>query len=268
MQIIKSFFLTIVIASFLTSCNDAPPIEVPEDINSEYVPNEKETAFEELIFEIDANDSLLVGQSLFYSREGGASVEVEIKVNDSNQMVKMVEEYTTEEFPSIASNTFYFKNRKMNASKELMEEAVGDSSQFIERVTYYDENENPIITKKKAANFEEELEFESYQIVENQKCSYDRALEVLNQENEYATTFQGFVKEDPYLYLIVGENKEDGYYTSVVVQYMTSLIKKLQQDEKSMLGTPLEIEYETLNGDQGYEYQILMGVRMRGKAGL
>ncbi len=268
MKIFSSIFYLVILSTILISCDNTVPVEYPDDINSEYVPNEKETAFEQMIFDIDQNDSLLIGQSLFYSREGGASVEVEIKVNDSNQMVKMVEEYTTENFPSIASNTFYFKNAKMIASKELLEEAVGDSSHFVERVTYYDENENPIITKKKAANFEEELDYESYQIIDNQKCSYGRALEVLNQENEYATTFQGFVKEDPYLYLIVGENKENGYYSSVVVQYMTSLIKKLQQDEKGMLGTPLEIEYETLNGDQGYEYQILMSARMRGKSGL
>lgn len=263
MQILKLSFLVIISTLLFFSCQDNLEDETPIDGIEEYVPNKDEIAFEEMISEIDLNDSLRVGQSLFYSKEGGASVDVEIKVNDKDEMVKMVEEYTVENSPSIESNTFYFSGGNMIASKELFEEGVGEEAVYVEKVTYYDKEENPILTKRKAANYQDELDFESYEIVDNTKCSYDRALAVLNQEGEYGTTFQGFVKEDPYLYIIVGEKKKDGYYSSLVVQYMTPLIKTLEENEASMIGTPLQVDFETLNGEQGFEYQILMNVQRR-----
>jgi hypothetical protein len=91
----------------------------------------------------------------------------------------------------------------------------------------------------------------------------ERALNVLNQEQEFATTFRGFVKEDPYLYIIVGEDDVKGYCSSLVVQYVTATIQKLQAHELEMIGTPLIIDFETLSGEQGYEYQILLSAEIR-----
>ena len=101
MQILKLSFLVITSTLLLFSCQDNLEDETPIDGIEEYVPNNDEVAFEEMISEIDLNDSLRVGQSLFYSKEGGASVDVEIKVNDKDEMVKMIEEYTVENSPSI-----------------------------------------------------------------------------------------------------------------------------------------------------------------------
>ena len=263
MQILKLSSLLILSTLLIFSCQESIEEESSIDLIEEYIPNNDEIVFEELISEIDLNDSLRIGQSLFYSKEGGASVDVEIRVNEKDEMVKMEEEYTIENSPSIASNTFYFDKGKMISSKELFEEGVGEEAIYVEQITYYDKDENPILTKRKTANYEEELDFESYEVIDNIKCSYDRALAVLNQEGEYGTTFQGFVKEEPYLYIIVGEKKKDGYYSSLVVQYMTPLIKTLQENEVNMIGTPLQVEFETLNGEQGFEYQILMNVQRR-----
>lgn len=226
----------------------------------EYQPNSTEVEFEKMIKNIDLNDSLRYGQSLSYNRPDGASVFVKIYVNDSNSTVKLFEEYTSAESPSINSNTFYFDEGLLIATKELFEEGTGDEGHFVERVTYYNEKEAAIITKRKVASFEEELIYEPFISSEKVACSYKRAMQVVNQEGEYETNFIEFIPEDPYIYLIVGENKKDGYYSSLVVQMMTSLIKKLQKDPEKHFGTPLNVNYKTLNGEQGYEYQILMGV--------
>ncbi|MBL1280780.1 MAG: hypothetical protein COA33_010925 [Fluviicola sp.] len=260
---VKIFILTILTLSVLYSCQETPESDGFQEEFAEYVPDNNEVAFEQLIAEIELNDSLRIGQSLFYSKEGGSSVDVRIRVNDSGEMVKMREEYTVENSQSINKNTFYFSGKGMFASIELFEEGEGETAVYVERTTYYDKDEKPIITKKRQAEYEEELDFETFATVGKRSASYDRALAVLNQEGEYGTTFQGFVKEEPYLYIIVGENEENGYYSSLVVQYMTPLIKTLQENEKSMVGTPLQIVHETLDGEQGYEYQILMNVKRK-----
>ena len=254
------FIFSISIILFNSCQNTDEPVITYEETN--YQPNEDEVAFEQLIANIDSNDSLREGRSLAYSREDGASAEVLLFVNEANETVKIVEEYTKGNSPSISSNTFHFDKGIMISSKELFEEGEGEKAHFIERITYYNEKEEPIITKQKIAAYEEELDFETFSIVKNTSCSYKRALKALNRTGEYSTTFQGFVTEDPYLYLIVGENKKDGYYSSLVVQYMTPTIKKLQENEVGMMGTQLEVDNETLNGEQGYVYQILMGVKI------
>ena len=261
----KFKFLFLVFLFFmLQSCGGTPVVDdsfeeeyVEQDA---YVPNNEEVLFEKIMEDIDLNDSLRYGQSLSYNRPDGASVFVKIYVDDSNFTVKLFEEYTSPNSPSINSNTFYFDQGKLIATRELFEEGTGDEGHFVERVTYYNKQEEAIITKRKVAAYEEELIYEPFTVAEKTACSYKRAMQVINQEGEYETNFVEFISEEPYLYLIVGENKKDGYYSSLVVQMMTSLIKKWQSDPEKYFGTPLNVDYKILNGEQGYEYQILMGV--------
>ncbi len=259
----KFFFLAFLLFLF-QSCGDTP--DVNDNNEEEYIeqdaykPNNKEVLFEKIMEDIDLNDSLRYGQSLSYNRPDGASVFVKIYVDDSNFTIKLFEEYTSSDSPSINSNTFYFDQGTLIATRELFEEGTGNEGHFVERVTYYNEKEEAIITKRKIASYEEELIYESFTVAEKIACSYKRAMQVINQEGEYETNFVEFISEEPYIYLIVGENKKDGYYSSLVVQMMTSLIKKWQSDPEKYFGTPLDVDYKILNGDQGYEYQILMGV--------
>jgi hypothetical protein len=63
--------------------------------------------------------------------------------------------------------------------------------------------------------------------------------------------------------LIVGENEKSGFTSSLVVQYIDQTIQKLQTYEKEMIGKGIQVEFETLSGNQGYEYQILLSTRLR-----
>ena len=213
--------------------------------------------------EVDADTTLKRGNSLYYSREDGATMEVFIHVNEKEEPVKLEEIYSNSGSVSLCSNVFYFKNGKKYISIELFEEGDEVSGHFTERVSYYDVKEAPIKTLVRKAEFEDQLEFEQYVSEKNYDCSAERAWMVLNQEGAFATTFQGFISEEPYLYLIVGENKKTGYTSSLVVQYIDQTIQKLQAYEADMIGKGIQVEFETLNGSQGYEYQILLSTRLR-----
>jgi hypothetical protein len=257
--------LTFISLAFLQSCGSetANSTDPTTELNKEYVPNKEEIAFEEKMAAIDANQNFQKGNSLFYSRVDGASVDVALFINSNNAVVKMVERYTNSATQSVCSNIFYLENNKKFASRELFEYASKDSLSFSERIIYYDKKEKPIVTKMKTAYFEDELDYESFSIVENHDCSIQRAIDVINQTGEYVTTFRGFVKEDPYLYLIVGENDNKGYSSSLVVQMMTSTIKKLQLNEAKMIGAPLTVDFQTLDDSQGFVYQILNSAHIR-----
>lgn len=260
-----SYFVIMLVSLSVIGCQDDKQ-DVVLDSSAEkelYTPSDSEQEYNTYALEVDADTSLREGNSLYYSREDGATMEVFISVNGDNQPVKIKELYSEKGSISLCSNTFYFKNGKKYISVELFEQGGGLAGYFKERVSYYNEKEAPIQTFERKATYEDQLEFEEYVVADEVDCSTDRAFRVLNQEGEFATTFQGFIKEEPYLYLIVGEDEKIGFTSSLVVQYEDQTIQNLQANEKDMIGKGIQVEFETLSGSQGYEYQILMSTRMR-----
>ena len=218
---------------------------------------------ENYINKIDSDTTLVDGNSLFYSKDDGATMEVFVRDNKQKEHLKIQEIYSNSGSISICSNTFYFKNGKKYISIELFEEGDEVTGNFIERISYYDQKERPIQTIQRKAKFEEQLELEKYIMVNKIDCSTKRAFMALNQEGEFATTFQGFISEGLELYLIVGDNEQNSFSSSLLVQYEDKNIKKLQVYEKEMIGKAIQVEFETLSGSQGYEYQILLSTSLR-----
>ncbi len=261
MRSFKGTVFAIVVASLLMGCkSDAEHVD---ELPVEYKESKEEVVFEDLMAAIDMNDTLSRGNSLFYTKPNGASIEVYIYVNEKGETVKMIESYIDAGSSSICSNTFYFKEGARFASVEKFEDGTGEDAHFVERVSFYDEQDNPIISKSRSALFEEELDFEEYKSIDVYDCSMERALSVLNQSGPFATTFQGFVKEEPFTYIIVGENNKEGYSSSLVVQNVDRTIQVLTENEAEMIGKAVIIEFETVGSAEGYEYQILHHVALR-----
>ena len=115
--------------------------------------------------------------------------------------------------------------REKYISKELFERGDELSGYFVERISYYDEKENPIKTIERVADFEDKLYREEFKVVKNYNCSSKRALMALNQEGEFSTTFQGFIKEEPYLYLIVGDNEDKPQSSQTIIDRTRSVLQ-------------------------------------------
>lgn len=242
-----------------TACGD----DNQEDINFGDEPAnadlQTDNEADKFVKKIDEAD-LAFANSLYYTREDGASHEVTIFLNDSNQVVKTVESYTLSDGGSILTNVFYYNGNMKYVTREFFEEGEGENAVFVERVTYYDEKGKPKAGKLRKAPYEDQLVTQFFEPTAAKDCSDRTAVRVLNQTGEFATNFQFFVQDEHLLYLIVGENKEDGYRSSLVVQRKGPVIQKLLQDEKGMVGTPLKVEFEKLTGDMGFEFQALMNV--------
>lgn len=262
MKNFSKIFLAVTLFLSINSCDSEPEVQQSDtwDKNEDYKPNAQQVDAEEYIAKVEA-DSLMSGNSLYYSREDGSTVEAEVFVNDSSVLVKMIEEYSTNASGSIATKIFYYKNDQKFVSKEFFEEGEGNEAYFVERVTYYSEGK-PTVSKIRQASFEDQLSENVFMTVATIDCSDKRAFEVMNQKGEYESTFQGFVHADQLLYLIVGEDKKDGYSSTLVVQYITPTINRLLADEKGMLGTLLRVNFEIMKEGKGYEFQALMGVEI------
>jgi len=252
------FYLLLVLNVLLFSCGSEDPENISFESTSENSKMNNEQA-EAYVLEID-NAKLMTGNSLYYTRNDGASIEVNLFLNDSSKVLKTVERYTIKEGGSICTNLFYYKNDKKYVTKEIFEEGTGESAVFVERVSYYDSKGKPKITKVRKAPYEDQLEFATFKLTDKKDCSDERAVQVLNQQGPYATNFQFFVQEEHLLYLIVGENDDEGYRSSLVVQQKGQVIQELLANERKMIGKPLVVEFEKVLGDMGFEFQALMGV--------
>lgn len=244
-----------------TSCNsenDPSPIETEDPI--EAIPSDDK--LEAYLMEIDLNEQLEQANSLYYTKSsdsGEEMTQVEIYLTESKEVVKIIEKMVKPGTNSIVSNVFYYKDEKKCASKQFFEESISDSSYFVEVLSYYDADDNVILSKRRTAMFEDYLDQEAYAVIKNSNCSDQRAFDAVNQEGEFETTFQGFISFGQFTYLIVGENKKIGFASSLVVQRETLLIKELRSKEKEMIGTPLEVEFGTAMDDGGAQ-QILLSV--------
>lgn len=205
--------------------------------------------------------TLQEASSLSYSKPDGSFIEVSLFANDSNEVVKLIEYLGTGNGGSVNKTIFYYKDNKKVLSRELFDDSDNKRTSFVERVTYYKENKAKL-TKQRMASYEELIENETFQVVQTKECSDERAYDALKQIGEFETTFQGFVKDDALLYMLVGPNTSDGYVSSLVVQLTTPLIQKLLSNEKAMIGKRLKVEFETMTGENNFNFQVLINAQL------
>lgn len=261
MRYVKVLIVITIAAFSVASCGSSNNSKSADRSENEVVAKANEEG-EAYLASIDLNDSLNTANSLYYSRGEGENVEwteVIMFLDDQSQVVKLIERIAKPGSSAVNSNHFYFKAGKKYATKQFFEESAGDSTYFVELLSYYDTAEKVKATKRRTAEFEEFLEQVPYMVAQNVDCSVDRAYSIINQTGEFETTYQGFVDMDGFKFLIVGENSKNGFSSAIIVQQLTPLILELRAREREMLGTPLRVEFQTIEEGGGTE-QILMAV--------
>jgi len=210
---------------------------------------------------IDNNPNLLVFNSLKYNNNAGSTADATALLNAKQEEVKITENYNLAETGDFGKRTFYIDQGKKFASVEVC--FFKKTNRFIERITYYNKAGQPVFSKKRAAEYEEELEQLPFEQDKPTDCSIERAMRLLNKEGEFETTFQGFAENGTMKFLLVGENKADGYASSLSVQFEDVLIKKLFAQEAEMLGTPLEVGSELMADETGMTFQVLLYAKIK-----
>lgn len=258
-----SLLLTAIVVILVYSCSSDNNVSTDNANVSSYESFKEEEAYERAIVETDLNDSLLEVGSLYYTKEDGSSYEVGAFLDNNQKVVKMTETYVDAKTGQYGKNTFYFKKGKKIVSNEHFEEKIGSKSIFVERISYYATNGKVITSKKRTADFEEDIDKSIFSNCEKTNCSTKNAQDALNQDGKFITTFQGFVVNGRDNYLTVGENSKDGYVSALMIQFADdSNIKKLQSAEMAMIGKKLTVNFQKMTDQSGFQFQVLTGIKI------
>lgn len=209
---------------------------------------------------IENNPNWKVMNSLAYNNNAGSTEEVVAYLNERDEAVKLEERFSDVSTGNYGKRIFYVANQNTFATKEIYFDNELKIPTFIERITFYGKSQQPVYTTERRAATEAELENAAFKQKAPKGISIERAMEVINQQGEFTTTFQGFVQSGGLTYILVGENSKDGFASSLAVQYENEDIKKLRQNERGMIGTPLQISHQTMVDEKGLKFQILVNL--------
>lgn len=201
-----------------------------------------------------------IATSLRYSKDDiGESIEVFGYMNADNEIMKIEEQFSDGNGKNNGKRTFYLNGGKPFVSLELIDEVSGGKAQFVDRISYYDENGKVMKTKERRADYQDLTESMKYKPAPLYAVSMDRALRALNQEKEFQTTFQGFIHQDVFSYLIVGENNPDGFRSTLRLDYKDKLIQLLSDNESGYMGEPIRVNFQKHTDESGFQFQVYAG---------
>jgi hypothetical protein len=185
---------------------------------------------------------------------------VKALLGENQEIYKLEEKYSDVFESRNGTNVFYIRKGKMYASKERFEDKKQKAIKFVERVTFYDKNEKVVTSKIRKAEFEEDIDAVAFTFIKPTACSSKRAMDAINQEGEFQPLFQGLVINGRDKFITLGESKENGYVTALMIQYNNSTTDKLMKDQMKYIGKKLDIDYQKITDDAGFEFQLLMRV--------
>jgi hypothetical protein len=258
----KNILFASLIFTFLVSCSSKSEQLGSSKEHKSFTNKEKtESEIEKRIADTDLQEKLKVMNSLYFTKEDGSSFEVKAFLDNNDAVLKVEEKFLDGKTGQYGTALFYVFNGKKYASKERFEDKIGGKPTFIERISFYDKNEKVVSTKIRKAFFEEDLDAQPFEMVDLYDCSILKAMNALNQEGEFETRFQGYIFNGNSSFLTVGESKPNGYISALMVQYNTTTTEKLRRNQEVSIGKKLNLEFQKVTDENGFEFQVLMSVK-------
>jgi len=214
-----------------------------------------EKSFDKQMVEIDSF-VLAYGKfasSLDYGKEDKTTIHVDAHLDNDDNIIKLVENFTEKEATSMGTNSFYLHEGKVFMSKEVF--VTNTNTEFTERISYYAPNGICLKSKERKAVSENLLQKATFEAVPKTVCSIDRAMRALNQEKEFATTFQGFIQSGKDTYMIVGTPGAGGYTSALKVRPNDPFIAEIRKDELRYLNGTIYLQFEKIEEVGGFTYQ-------------
>lgn len=259
----KTDFLTLILLGItLFSCQETGQevVDVNDTIDAQnaYQPDQRAIETDQYMERVDNNYDLRIFSSLEYMKGEGELYEVHAyKDSVDTNYLKLVEYSTSKLSGALQANAYYYKSGKKVATRELAEEGTAGDAHFVERVTYYGEDGNPIVTKERTAVYEEQLSGSAFVLGNTKALTDEKALRALDQSGEFAPLFEGFI-EGENLFMVVGENKPDGYTSALLVQSLNGAVGRIYKNPAAFKGKQLSIAFSKEQSPDG-DYQLLYG---------
>lgn len=267
---IKSLLILVSAALLWTACSDNSSEREIKKTKNEKEPEELGVddgsggAYDDYMAIIDASDTLLIGSSMYYTKNPDLSQEnyqIYLLMSEDSDIKRIEERYTRPQGGSTLSNFHYYKDGARIATREIYNEGEGESEMFFERVTYYEE-EKPKTSKLRSHRFEEYLENEMFKMITPVACPVDKAQRAIAQEGEFQTNFMGVSEIGGVFYIEVGEGDPNGFSSNLLVQQISPLVNDMIKNPAKFKGKKVKVDFREMPDGQGFTFQALLGIAL------
>ena len=240
--------------------------ETQKDTEEQVVAEQKELTFsgkddiEAKVAAIDNDQELIPANSLMYSHPNGSTEEATAFLNQKEEIMKIEERFNDSKTGNFGRRIFYFENGKRILTKEIFQDNTLKIPAFIERQSFYDKSDKVQYSQTREAEYEENLELTTFRMTDAVDCPVKRAMQILNQEGPFATTFQGFISGGDMDFLIVGEDVPEGFTSSLALQHKEGDIQKLLVNQRAYVGKKLKVQFERMVDHRDMEFQVLLAL--------
>lgn len=178
---------------------------------------------------------------------------------DKNGDVHRIEELTSDKEMLITRNRLYYDNNGQIFATISERQVQSDTSlTLIEELNFYDDN-GKIERSFKKENLGD-VEGDYLPSKNNAVLTKDRVWRAINNEGEFALTFQGIIKTDNLDYLMVGTSGEDGYTSALQIEANTPFIKDVYLKELQYVGKKIAVNFDRkIMGN--FSYQVFIAAK-------
>lgn len=257
----KKYIFPLLLAG-LVSCGSDNSGEVNPKENKTIVKHFKnEAEMDRQVLELKkiTESSGMVANSLHYEKADGQMIEVIGHLDTANVLQILEEQFSEGNGKTNGTRYYFLNNGKPFVIQELIDQVNGENEAvFIDRISYYDSKGKIIKTKERSASFQDDINGMKYKAAALHPISSQRAMDALNSQKEFATTFQGFVNQDMFSYIILGADDPNGFTTALRLDYKDQLVNILASDPEKYMGVHVKVNFEVHN-DRGFEFQVYAG---------
>lgn len=231
---------------------------------TEYKASDKDLSIDEYMAKVDDETTpKLIKRSLDFNNDEYLSIYVE-SWSDSldTEDMKITEVFVKNSTSSQQEISFYRRDEKVVATRELVESKEVGKIFFVERITYYDENEEPTSAKYRKAEFQDDLDTTTFMSTEAKKVDMQRAIDVMNSQGAFTSKFVQFFDPGGELWIIVGNPEEGGFRSALLLNDLDGDLQTMFQNPELYVGKPLALSFQIMR-EYGTTYQLLLGASLR-----
>ncbi len=249
---------------FLLSCEQSPQdkFQTSHSLKELKPMFDNEKQFENEIKTIETNENLVEVSSLDYLKDNGETYLVkglvETKNDNQDMTLKKLILNKTDANGNETNTTFYYNGTRKFVS--INEQSILKNDELLKVITksYYNDS-NQIFFSKRLSGKAENIENLIYQPCKPIDHNDYVALNIINQQGDFQTKFQGFAQLDGRNLLILGT---EHFTSTLLFSENNNIIKLLKNNEKKYLGKKLIVDFSVDSQPNGFTFQEMNNLQI------
>lgn len=255
------FWFNIIMAGsfFLTSCHSSTTEEESKQQISSTSSFKEQAELDSLKAEIDSKIGLREVYSLRYLSSEDDVNQVFGLIDEELNISRLEHVLIPKEGVELQTR-YYFQNGTIFLSTQLRKKFENEQFFLREIRTYYDENGVVLFTGERRASDETKLEERPWKKIAGRVMVPQKAMEIINQQGEFATNFLNLSEAMGKKYIVVGTDKQ-----SSTVAYHDGIsgdLKLLLARPDKFVNQPLSISFTEITDANDFCFQALKELKI------